>query len=95
LALDIILAFSIRPLKVAIILGVILSLISIGFGSSLVVKAYFGGFEIVGIPTLITTILFSTGIVLVFLGILGVYLGKVFEEVKNRPLYIIDTEINF
>ena len=95
LALDIILAFSIRPLKVAIILGVILSLISIVFGSSIVVNAYFGGLELIGIPTLITTLLFSTGIVLVFLGILGVYLGKVFEEVKNRPLYIIDTEINF
>jgi dolichol-phosphate mannosyltransferase len=65
------------------------------FGSSIVVNAYFGGLELIGIPTLITTLLFSTGIVLVFLGILGVYLGKVFEEVKNRPLYIIDTEINF
>jgi dolichol-phosphate mannosyltransferase len=52
------------------------------------------GFSVVGWPSLIAAIFFSTGIILVILGILGVYLGQVFKEVKNRPLYLISDSIN-
>jgi hypothetical protein len=48
------------------------------------------GYTVIGWPSLITAILFSSGVILVVVGILGVYIGEIFKQVKNRPLYIID-----
>ena len=94
LAADIILAFSDRPLKIAIGLGLAMSTLSISMVTWILIGVSSWGFSVVGWPSLIAAIFFSTGIILVILGILGVYLGQVFKEVKNRPLYLISDTIN-
>jgi glycosyltransferase involved in cell wall biosynthesis len=66
------------------------------FGASLlgvlfiVIKSFYHRFE-VGWPSLVVLILFTTGIILFMLGITGIYIGKIFEQVKERPLYIIES----
>lgn len=94
LAADIILAFSDRPLKIAIGLGLVMSTLSIFIVTWILIGVNSWGFSVVGWPSLIAAIFFSTGIILVILGILGVYLGQVFKEVKNRPLYLISDTVN-
>ena len=94
LASEIILAFSDRPLKIAIGLGISMSLISAGMVGWILIGVNSWGFSVVGWPSIILAIFFSTGIILIVLGILGVYLGQVFKEVKNRPLYVISEFTN-
>jgi glycosyltransferase involved in cell wall biosynthesis len=93
LALDIILAFSDRPLKFAIFFGTFMALFAIVFSFWIVWGALNDNFEVLGWPSLMATIFFVGGSILIVLGILGTYLGRVFNEVKNRPLYIISEEI--
>jgi glycosyltransferase involved in cell wall biosynthesis len=95
LAFDIILAFSERPLKFAIGLGFLMSVISFGFFSWVVVGYLNWGFSVIGWPSIMASIFLSSGSILVVLGIIGIYLGRVFSEVKSRPLYLIQDEINF
>lgn len=89
LALDIILSFSVRPLKFAIALGLIFSSVSMFLTINIIWTAIYQGYEVLGWASVITTITFFSGAILIVLGILGLYLGKVFTEVKNRPLYVI------
>jgi glycosyltransferase involved in cell wall biosynthesis len=89
LARDIILSFSERPLKFAISLGVVFSGISLLFTLKLIWTALRQGFEVLGWASVIISITFFSGIILIVLGIIGLYLAKISTEVKNRPLYII------
>jgi len=93
LALDIILAFSDRPLKFAIFFGTFMALFAIVFSVWIVWGTLNEDFEVLGWPSLMASIFFVGGSILIVLGILGTYLGRVFNEVKNRPLYIISDEI--
>ena len=90
LALDIILSFSERPLKFAITLGLLMSISSFLVSAWIIYGSYKWGFTVIGWSSLMAVILFSTGIILVIVGIAGIYIGKIFNQVKNRPLYIID-----
>jgi len=94
LATDIILSFSDRPLKFAIGAGIILSTISIMSAVWIFFSSITWGYSITGWSSLIVTIFFFSGIVLFCLGIIGIYLGRVFQEVKRRPLYIISERLN-
>ncbi|MCL2203524.1 MAG: glycosyltransferase family 2 protein [Defluviitaleaceae bacterium] len=88
-AMDAIASFSYKPLKLATSLGFIMSLV--GFVYMLVVfyQAVFTDRVITGWASTMVVILLSQGIVLMILGIVGEYLGRVYEELKNRPSYII------
>jgi dolichol-phosphate mannosyltransferase len=90
LASDIVLAFSERPLKASIFLGFLLSTISLVAMVLVAYRAYFFGFTVTGWASLLSALFFSTGIILMVLGISAIYIGEVFKQVKNRPLYIID-----
>lgn len=82
-------AFSVKPLYVAAYLGFLLSVFSVlGYGSY-VVYAFVAETEISGWASLIMTIVFFGGLQLIMLGIIGIYLGKIFKQVKARPNYII------
>jgi dolichol-phosphate mannosyltransferase len=81
-------------LKAAITFGVILASISAISMVLLFYKSLKYGFAVTGWASLIATIIFSTGSLMTILGILGVYLGRVFNEVKSRPLYIVDEITN-
>jgi glycosyltransferase involved in cell wall biosynthesis len=93
LAQDIILAFSDRPLKFAIVIGLIISFLSIFMAFWVVYGALNWGYAISGWPSLISVIFFLAGIILVVLGIVGLYIGEIFKQVKQRPLYIIEKTV--
>ena len=94
LALDIIFSFSDRPLKWAIGLGFFLSLVAAIFGIYIVIRALSSGFSVMGWASLIAAIFFNTGVILIVLGILGVYIGRIYTETKGRPLFAISEQIN-
>jgi polyisoprenyl-phosphate glycosyltransferase len=94
LATDIIIAFSGRPLRFAVSLGVTMSALSTLFGIILIGKYLTQGFEVLGWASLMVSIFFTSGIILIILGIIGIYLGRVFHEVKARPLYLVSKTIN-
>lgn len=93
LAGDIILAFSDRPLKFAVAIGLLFSLISVIMTIYIFVRAFFNEFTVTGWASLILSVFLIGGVQISILGILGIYLSKVFNEVKSRPLYLIDEQI--
>jgi glycosyltransferase involved in cell wall biosynthesis len=93
LAFDIIFSYSERPLKFAIFLGSFVSVLAIIFSLMLIYAALKWGFTVLGWPSLIISIFFLNGSILIVLGIIGIYLGRVFKEVKHRPLYVIEENI--
>ena len=94
LASEIIVSFSDRPLKFAISIGLGMSLVATLLALWIIWKSIHSGFTVVGWPSLISAILFSGGITLVVVGIVGMYIGKIFNEVKRRPLYVVSENIN-
>ncbi|MCJ7936037.1 MAG: glycosyltransferase family 2 protein [Chryseobacterium sp.] len=82
-------AFSVKPLYLAAYLGFLFSAISIvGYGAY-VIHSFIAKTEISGWASLIMTIVFFGGLQLIIMGIMGIYLGKIFKQVKDRPNYII------
>lgn len=93
LAVDIIISFSERPLRFTVGLGLMMSLTSVLAGIAIIFRKITSGFSEIGWAGLMVSIFFTTGIVLMVLGIMGIYIGKIFLQVKNRPLYVISTKI--
>ncbi len=89
LAVEGITSFTIAPLRLATISGVLIALCAFLYLLCVVVKAIVWGDPVAGYPSLMTVILFVGGIQLLFLGIIGEYLGRVFNETKRRPVYFI------
>jgi dolichol-phosphate mannosyltransferase len=85
-----ILSFSKIPLRAATILGFFISTLSLIYGVWLIGQFFIAGHMPPGYTSLIVMMLFLGGLQLTVLGILGEYLGSVFDEVKQRPLYIVD-----
>ena len=82
-------AFSVKPLYLAAYLGFIFSAFAaVGYGIY-VINSFVDGTEISGWASLIMTVVFFGGVQLIMLGIIGIYLGKIFKQVKDRPNYII------
>ena len=88
-ALDGIASFSSIPLKVWSYLGLSVSLVSLLYASFLIIRTLIFGIDVPGYASLMVAILFLGGIQLITLGIIGEYLGRVYEEVKGRPLYLV------
>jgi polyisoprenyl-phosphate glycosyltransferase len=91
LALDGIFAFSNRPLYFSIGAGIIMSVLAAGFGVSMIV--YFLVHPLVGVPGWLSQVTLTTfigGLILLNLGILGVYVGRIYDQTKGRPLYVVD-----
>jgi glycosyltransferase involved in cell wall biosynthesis len=89
-ALEGITSFSTAPLRVATYLGIASALLAFVYGSWIVVKAMFWGDPVAGWPTMMSVILFLGGVQLVALGLIGEYLGRLYEESKQRPLYLVE-----
>ena len=83
-------SFSKVPLRIASLLGFAMSSLSLLYGVWLVVEYFYAGHMPPGYTSLIVMILFLGGLQLSVLGILGEYLASIFDEVKRRPLYVID-----
>lgn len=89
LAFNNILAFSDKPLRLTVRLGFYISAISMSIGVFYLVQYILGEIDVLGFASLIISISFFSGMIIMILGIIGLYLGKVFEKVKGRPMYII------
>ena len=94
-AIDAITAFSMMPLRVWSYLGVAVSLLALTYGGFIVIRTLIFGRDVPGYASLIAAITFFSGIQLIGLGVIGEYLGRVFTEVKRRPLFIVAEEIGF
>jgi dolichol-phosphate mannosyltransferase len=94
LASDIILAFSDRPLKFAVVIGLFFSVVSLVMTMYVLFRNFFDEFTVTGWASLILSIFLIGGVQISILGIVGIYISKIFNEVKSRPLYLIDEIIN-
>ena len=88
-AIDGVTSFSRLPLQVWSYAGLAIALLALGYGSWMVLRTLLFGIDLPGYASLMTAVLFLGGIQLIGMGVLGEYLGRIFEEVKSRPLYII------
>ena len=89
LAFNNIIAFSDKPLRLTIKFGLSLSILSMFVGFYYLFLYFSGRITEVGFTSLIISLWFLAGIIILILGILGIYLGKAFEKIKNRPTFII------
>ena len=91
-ALDGITSFSTAPLRVWLYIGTVLAFISFIYGSWIIIRTLVFGADVPGYASMITIVLFLGGIQLIGIGILGEYIGRIYLEAKNRPIYIIEDE---
>lgn len=90
-ALEGITSFSTVPLRAATYLGLLTAAGAFVFAMGVVLKAALYGDRVAGWPTMMAVILFLGGVQLIALGLIGEYLGRLYEESKQRPLYLLDT----
>lgn len=88
-ALDGITSFTTTPLKWATYMGLLTAFVSFLYGAIIIMQKLMYGNPVKGYPSLMVVILFLGGIQLIFLGIIGEYLGRMFDETKKRPLYFL------
>lgn len=89
LAAHCIIAHSDKPLKLSVHIGFIMSFLAFLYGSYIFIRASVNSSVVPGWSSLIVSIYFIGGIIIAILGIIGIYLGKTFDETKKRPLYVI------
>jgi polyisoprenyl-phosphate glycosyltransferase len=94
-ALDAVFSFSDVPLRIALNLGFLLAGLSFLGGAAAVVSKLTGAYVVPGWATLVVVTAFLGGIQLIILGVLGGYIGRIHDEVKNRPLYLVREAHNF
>lgn len=92
-ALDGLTSFSTMPLRIWTYVGLFISFCAFIAAVWYVIEALFYGIRTPGFPTLIVSVMFFAGIQLMSLGILGEYIGRIFAEVKRRPLYIVEERL--
>ena len=90
LAIEGITSFTTLPLRLSALFGLIISFFSLIYMAVIIFNTIMFGDPVQGYPTLISVMLFLGGIQLIFLGVIGEYLGRVFNETKRRPLYFVN-----
>jgi len=95
LAVDGITSFSYVPLRIATYIGLFVALISFVTGIYMLIKKIFFGIPIAGYASVVVSILFIGGVQLLIIGIMGEYIGRIYTEVQNRPMYIVQDTTGF
>jgi glycosyltransferase involved in cell wall biosynthesis len=90
LAFNSIISFSNKPLKIFVKFGIIISLLSFIVGAYYLYEALTNKIEVIGYTSIIVSIWFLSGVIITTIGITGIYVGKIFDQTKNRPVFIID-----
>ena len=90
LAIDGITSFTTAPLRISSVFGIIVSFLAFLYILYLVVRTLFYGTDLAGYPSMMAVILFLGGVQLLSLGVIGEYIGRIFNETKHRPLYFIE-----
>ncbi len=88
--LDTLLGFSMVPLRAISVIGLVVALMSAGFGVFVVTNAVLGRYEVPGFATLAALICFLLGLLICMLGVIGEYLWRIFDEINKRPEAVID-----
>jgi len=83
------LAFSIAPLRILTMTGVLLASLALGYGAWVIAEYFLWGIDVPGYATLVVGMMFFSGIQLLSIGVLAEYVGRIYEEVKQRPLYVV------
>lgn len=94
LGMNTILAFSDKPLRLTAKTGFAVAALSFIVGLVYIVLFFTGHIHVLGFTSLIISVWFLAGVIMMILGVLGLYIGKVFEKVKDRPTFIINEKIN-
>lgn len=92
-AVDGLTSFTTIPLRVWSLLGVIISLFALVYAAGFLFRTLVFGIDLPGFPSLIVSVMFFSGVQLISLGVLGQYIGRIYEEVKARPLFIVAEEL--
>jgi hypothetical protein len=82
-------SFSTLPLRIWTYLGLIISAISLSYAAYILVRTLVQGVDVPGYASLLVSILFLGGVQLIGLGVLGEYVGRLYQEAKQRPIYIV------
>ena len=82
-------SFSVAPLRVASLLGVLLAVTALFFGSWIVIQTLLFGKDVPGYPSLVVSVMVIGGVQLILIGVLGEYIGKLLSEIKARPVYFV------
>jgi glycosyltransferase involved in cell wall biosynthesis len=90
LAIEGVTGFTVLPLKIATYVGLLIAVAAGVYGTVIVIRTLLIGSAVPGYPSLLAVILFLGGAQLTTLGVIGEYLGRVFNETKHRPLYLVD-----
>jgi glycosyltransferase involved in cell wall biosynthesis len=90
LAIEGIVSFTVSPLRFSTYMGVVTSALAFVYMLYLVVRTIFFGTDLAGYPSMMAVILFLGGVQLLSIGIIGEYVGRIFNETKNRPLYFVE-----
>ena len=85
-------AFTNAPLRLWSALGVVVALFALAFGAWIVAEHFIYGSDVPGWATLVCGMMFFSGVQLLSIGILGEYVGRIFDEVKQRPVYLVGSE---
>jgi len=93
LSLDGLTAFTTFPLRAVSVTGFVLALLAFGYGLYLTASYLMYGHDVGGWTTIVVSVMGFSGIQLISLGIVGEYVGRIFEEVKARPLYVVKREL--
>lgn len=83
-----------KPLRLMVYWGVLMSMLSVLFALYNVFAYFFGYINLPGFTTTVFSIWFVGGLIMMQLGIIGVYIGKIFDKTKGRPLYVVMDEVN-
>lgn len=86
-------AFSVWPLRTVIAMGTVLALAALGYGAYLTVMYLLHGHDVSGWTTIVVSLMLFAGIQLLSLGVVAEYVGRIYEEVKGRPLYLVKRDL--
>jgi glycosyltransferase involved in cell wall biosynthesis len=87
--------FSVKPLRLATVLGSVVALIGFIYGLYIIVRRILNPEMLVGYSSLMAVLLFVSGIIMLMLGLIGEYIGRIYISINNSPQYVIRDEVNF
>ena len=94
-ALDGITSFSTAPLRIWSVIGFVSALVALGAAAGLIIRVLIVGREVPGYASLMVVVLFGFAIQMMAFGVLGEYVGRLYQEVKGRPIYVVRAKIGF
>jgi hypothetical protein len=82
-------SFTVAPLRLASLLGLILAVTALFFGIEILIQTLIYGQDVPGYPSLVVSVMVIGGVQLIMIGVLGEYIGKLLSEIKARPVYFV------